>query len=151
MKYINALLLNPMSSIDMYLIEMVILFNISYTQVGWNSTLRKEFQTNVYDDDVRNKLVSAHVIVTSNILAVTDENHDRCIFPTLPVNVLRSYYIQNMYKNNIFKTKKKNKIKTKTLLPCILFLIFLWLTFMGGFFWWNRGDRLFQFLYTWRY
>ena len=38
-----------------------------------------------------NILVSAHCTVLSNVLTVTDENHKRCIFPILPVNVLRSY------------------------------------------------------------
>ena len=38
-----------------------------------------EFQSNVFDD-VRSKFVSAHCIVTSNVLTVTDENHKRCIF-----------------------------------------------------------------------
>ena len=52
----------------------------------WNSTLKREFQSNVFDD-VRNKLVSAHCPVTSNVLTVTDENHKRCVFPILPVNV----------------------------------------------------------------
>ena len=37
------------------------------------------------------KFVFAQFIVTSNVLTVTDENHERCIFPILPVNVLRSY------------------------------------------------------------
>ena len=34
------------------------------------------------------KFVFAQFIVTSNVLTVTDENHERCIFPILPVNVL---------------------------------------------------------------
>ena len=29
-------------------------------------------------DNVRNKLVSAHCTVTSNVLTVTDENHKQC-------------------------------------------------------------------------
>ena len=37
------------------------------------------------------KFVFAQFIVTSNVLTVTDENHERCIFPILPVNVLQSY------------------------------------------------------------
>ena len=39
-----------------------------------------EFQSNVFDD-VRSKFVSAHCIVTLNVLTVTDEIHKRCIFP----------------------------------------------------------------------
>ena len=48
------------------------------------------FQSYVFDD-VRNKLVSIHCNVRSNVLTVTDENRKRCIFTILPVNVLRSY------------------------------------------------------------
>ena len=40
--------------------------------MDWKST----FQSFVVDD-VRNKLVSAYCIVTSNVLTVTDENHIR--------------------------------------------------------------------------
>ena len=43
------------------------------------------FPSNVFDDD-RNK----HCTVTSSVLTVTDENHKRCIFPILLVNVPRS-------------------------------------------------------------
>ena len=53
------------------------------------SGLKREFQSNVFDD-VRNKVVSVHFTVTSNVMTVTDENHKRCIFPFLPVNVPRS-------------------------------------------------------------
>ena len=53
--------------------------------------MRREFQSNIFDD-VRNKLVSAHCTVTSNVLTVIDENYKLCIFLILPVNVPRSYY-----------------------------------------------------------
>ena len=39
-----------------------------------------EFQSNVFDD-VHSKFVSAHCIVTLNVLTVTDEIHKRSIFP----------------------------------------------------------------------
>ena len=53
-------------------------------------TLKLEFQSYVFDD-VRNKLVSNHCTVASNVLTVTDENHKQCIFPILQVNVPLSY------------------------------------------------------------
>ena len=37
------------------------------------------------------KFEFAQFIMTSNVLTVTDENHERCIFPILPVNVAQSY------------------------------------------------------------
>ena len=58
--------------------------------MDWKSTWKLELQSNVFDD-VRNKFVYAHWIVTSNVLTVTDENHKRCLFPILPVNVPQSY------------------------------------------------------------
>ena len=59
--------------------------------MDWKSTWKLEFQSNVFED-IRNKFVSAHCIVTSNVLTVTNENHKWCIFPILPVNVPRSYF-----------------------------------------------------------
>ena len=53
-------------------------------------TLKLEFQSYVFDD-VRNKLVSNHCTVASNVLTVTDENHKQYIFPILQVNVPLSY------------------------------------------------------------
>ena len=54
---------------------------------GLKNRLRNlNFQSYVFDD-VRKKLVSAHRTVTS----ITEENHKRCTFTILPVNVLRSY------------------------------------------------------------
>ena len=52
------------------------------------STLKLEFRSYVFDD-VRNKLVSAHCIVMSNV----DENHKRCIhaFSIFQFNVMWSY------------------------------------------------------------
>ena len=47
-------------------------------------TLNSEFKSYVFDD-VRNKLVSAHCTVPSNVV---DQNLKRCIWP---VNVPRSY------------------------------------------------------------
>ena len=64
---------------------------IAKAQVDWNSTLKREFQSCIFDD-LCNKLVSAHCTVTSHVLTVTDENHKRCIFPILPVNVPLSYW-----------------------------------------------------------
>ena len=52
--------------------------------MDWKSTWKLEFQSNVFDD-VRNRFVSAHCIVTSIVLTVTDENHKLCLFPILPV------------------------------------------------------------------
>ena len=52
--------------------------------------MKREFQSSVFDE-VRNKLVSAHCTVMSNVLTVTDKNHKQCIFPILPVDVPRSY------------------------------------------------------------
>ena len=59
--------------------------------MDWKSTWKLEFQSNVLDD-VRNKFVSAHCIVKSNVLTVIDENYNRCIFPILSVNVPRSFH-----------------------------------------------------------
>ena len=47
--------------------------------MDWKSTWKLEFQSNVFDD-IHNKFDSAHCIVTSNVLTVTDENDKRCIF-----------------------------------------------------------------------
>ena len=47
--------------------------------------------SNVFND-FRNKFVSAHCIVTSNVLTVTDVYHKRFIFPISPVNV---YFLNN--------------------------------------------------------
>ena len=76
--------MNLLSCIDLYLIEKVYpdffsLF-VVFKKVDWNSTMKMEFQSNIFDD-VLNKLVSAHCTVTSTVLTVTDENHKRCIFP----------------------------------------------------------------------
>ena len=63
-----------MSCIDLYFIEKVysvILFSFHCVNT---SGLTYVFE------DVRNKLVTAHCTVTSNVLTVTDENHKRCIF-----------------------------------------------------------------------
>ena len=64
-----------MSCIDLYLIEIVVLYSLRKHK--W---IDSQLQSNVFDD-VRNKLVSAHCTVTSNVLTVTKENHKRCIFP----------------------------------------------------------------------
>ena len=86
-------LLNLISCIDLYLIEKVYPAKCFFFQCintsGLKINFEKEFQSNVFED-VRNKLISAHCTVTSNVLTVTDENHKRCIFPILPVNVLQS-------------------------------------------------------------
>ena len=55
------------------------------------STLKLEFQYNVFEN-VPDKVISAHCIVTLNILTVItvmDENHKQCtrIFSILPINV----------------------------------------------------------------
>ena len=52
------------------------------------STLKLEFQYNVFEN-VPDKVISAHCIVTLNILTVMDENHKQCtcIFSILPINV----------------------------------------------------------------
>ena len=36
--------------------------------------------------------------VTSNVLTVTDENHKKCIFQILPVDVPRSYLFITFYR-----------------------------------------------------
>ena len=51
--------------------------------------LKINLKTNVFDD-VRNKFVSAHCILTLDVLTVTEENHKRCIFLISPVNEPRS-------------------------------------------------------------
>ena len=47
-------------------------------EVDLKSTLKSEFYSFVFND-VRNKLISAHCTVTSNVLTVTDKNFE-CIF-----------------------------------------------------------------------
>ena len=79
-----------MSCIDLYLIEKVYPAKFFSIHCVNTSRLKLSFQSNVFDD-VRNKLVSAHCPVTVNVLTMTDENHKRCIFRILPVNVPRSY------------------------------------------------------------
>ena len=46
------------------------------------SRLKLNFEKGVFDD-VHNKLVSTHISVTSNVLAVIDENYERRIFQIL--------------------------------------------------------------------
>ena len=97
-KYMIASLLSLMFSINLNLIYNVYpawIFSVHCVkEVDWKSTLKLEFQSYVFDD-LRNKLVSAHCTVTSNVLNVTDENHKRCIFPILPVNVQQSYHLRS--------------------------------------------------------
>ena len=78
-----------MSCIDLYLIEKVYPAKFFSIHCVNTSGLKLKFQSNVFDD-VRNKLISAHCTVTSNVLIETDENNKRCIFPILPVNVTQS-------------------------------------------------------------
>ena len=59
---------------------------IHYVKHKWVET---KIWNNVFYD-VRNKLVSTHFTVTSNVLTVTDQNRKWCIFPILPVNVFFS-------------------------------------------------------------
>ena len=84
------LLLNLMSWTDLYLIEKIYPAKFFSVLCVNTSRLKLNFEKDDFDD-VRNKLVSAHCTVTSNVLTVTDENHKRCIFPILPVNVPGSY------------------------------------------------------------
>ena len=72
-----------MSCIDLYFIEKVysvIFFSFHCVNTsGLKLNFDKGIQSYVFED-VRNKLVTAHCTVTSNVLTVTDENHKRCIF-----------------------------------------------------------------------
>ena len=63
--------------------------------------------------------------MTSNVLTVTDENRKRCIFPILPVNVLRSY-------NKSYDSLEYHTISAETICQNIKDVIFtnrrkLWL------------------------
>ena len=78
--------MNLMPCIDLYLTEKVYPENFFSIQVIES----REYQFKVFDD-VRNKLISSHCTVTLNVLTVTDENHKRCIFQILLVNVPSSY------------------------------------------------------------
>ena len=84
--------MNLMSCIDLYLIEEVYLaklFSIHYVNTrDWSWTVF---------NDVCNKLVSVHISVTSNVLAVTDENYEWCIFPILPVLKAAFRLVQNYW------------------------------------------------------
>ena len=83
-------LLSLMLGINLNLLFiMFILHEHSLFIALMKSTLKSEFQSHVLDN-VRNKLLSTHFTVMSNVLTVTDENHKQCIFPILPVNVLKS-------------------------------------------------------------
>ena len=74
-----------MSCIDLYLIEKVYPANF-FSIYRVNISVLK---LNDFGDD-RKKLVSAHCTVKWNVWTMADENRKGCIFPILPVNVLRS-------------------------------------------------------------
>ena len=57
-------------------------------------------------DDIRNKFGSAHCIVTSNVLTVTDENDKRCIFQSCQ---LMFCGLNNYDPNTIFTLTKDDK------------------------------------------
>ena len=83
-----------------YYIERLSRINIFWSlheTGGLKIILKLEFQSYVFED-VRNKLVSAHCAVKSNVLTVTDENHRRCIFPILTANFSqsKSYFLQKV-------------------------------------------------------
>ena len=48
--------------------------------MDWKSTRKLDVQSNVFDD-VRNKFVSAHFIVTTNVLTVPDEKTTNDVLP----------------------------------------------------------------------
>ena len=90
-------ILNVLNHFTFYL-ESLSCFNVQYSTIIWvkqvylKYTLNLQFQSDGFDD-VRNtwRVVLYQCIVTLNALTVTNENHKRCIFPILPVNVPRSY------------------------------------------------------------
>ena len=65
------------------------------------------------------KFEFAKCIVTSNVLTVMNKNHERCIFPILPVYVPRSYWNATYFRplKNILKPITTHKTIQSTLRP----------------------------------
>ena len=81
-----------MACIDLYLIEKVYPAKFFFLHcVNTSSGLKLNFDKGISIQCFRRRpqqvKVSAHCTMTSNVLTETDENHKRCIFPILPVNV----------------------------------------------------------------
>ena len=56
------------------------------------------------------KSVFTQLIMTLNVLTVTDENDEQCIFPILPVSVLWSYQVFEIF-NHIWKIRDSDHLK----------------------------------------
>ena len=57
------------------------------------------------------KSVFTQLIMMLNILTVTDENDEQCIFPILPVSVLWSYQVFEIF-NHIWKIRDSDHLKS---------------------------------------